>query len=178
MKKTTLTDDPPRDFQTFFDEEFLAANPLSVRENAALPAHNSVSKNDTLLDNSLAAVKWLFLYLPGAAAIHFVLMGLALAAFYGDWFIELFLGLLGIFSVAAFMIMFGLGKLSDLKYLKVVLGVFLTSALAAIFYSLLIVFMPGDFFGFFLKLTLPLPVLAGFLIKKMIDKEKTGDEEC
>ena len=132
MKKTTLTDDPPRDFQTFFDEEFLAANPLAVRENAALLPNDSVSKSDSLLDSSLAIVKWLFLYLPGAAAVHLVLMGLALAAFYGDWFIELFLGMLGILSVAAFMIMFGLGKLRDLKYLKVVLGVFLTSALAAI----------------------------------------------
>lgn len=176
MKKTTLTEDARPDFQDFFDNEPFAANPPAIREDAALQTI-PLPKSESFLDNSLTAVKWIFLYFPGATAIHFILMGFALSFYYGDWFLELFLGMLGIFAVAAFMIMFGIGKLNELKYLKVVLGIFLTSSLAAILYSILIAFIPGDFFGLFTQLTLPLPVLAGYLIKKMTDKEKPETKE-
>ncbi len=174
MKKTTLTEDARVDFQTFFDEESFSAGQMTIRRDAALQ-NNPALETNSLLDNFLTAVKWIFLYFPGAAAIHFILMGFALSFYYGDWFVELFLGMLGIFAVAAFMIMLGVGKLFDLKYLKVVLGIFLASSLLAILYGILIAFIPGDFFGFFAKVTLPLPLLTGYFIKKDIDAEKVND---
>ena len=99
------------------------------------------------------------------------MMGFALSLFYDGWFVELFLGMLGIFAVATFMIMFGIGKFWDLKYLKVVASVFLTSSLAGILYMTLAVLIPGDFFGFFAKMTLALPVLVGYLAKRNVDGE-------
>ena len=174
MKKTTLIEDAHRDFQTFFDEESFTAGQITVSKDAALQ-NNLSAENISFLDNFLTAVKWIFLYFPGAAAINFILIGFALSFYYGDWFVELFLGMLGIFAFAAFMIMLGIGKLFDLKYLKVVLSVFLISSLLAILYAILVVFIPGDFFGFFAKVTLPLPVLTGYFIKKDIDAEK-GNE--
>lgn len=167
MKKTTLTEDAR---QTFFDEPDFAPHQLAVNQETALQ-DNSLPENAFLPDALLTLIKWTFLYMPGAAAIHFILMGLGLSFFYGDWFLELFLGMLGIFAASTFMIMFGIGKLSDLKYLKVVAGIFLTSALAAILYMTLAVLIPGDFFGFYAQITLPLPVIAGYLVKKNIDEE-------
>jgi len=174
MKKTTLTEDARVDFQTFFDEESFTDSRITINKNAAL-LNNSAPEKDSHLDSFLTAVKWIFLYFPGAAAIHFIMLGFGLMLFYGVLMIEVLPGTLGIALVSAFMIMLGIGKLRDLKYLKVVLGVFLTSSLLAILYAILAVFIPGDFFGFFAKVTLPLPLLAGYLVKKDIDAEEKND---
>jgi hypothetical protein len=171
MKKTNLSEEAAFDFQSFLDTESFAAEPLAFAGNAALSIETS-PKETFLPETILTAIKWTSLYFPGTAAIHFILMGFALSFFYGDWFVELFLGALGIFAVATFMIMFGIGKMLELKYLKVVLGILLTSTLAAILYSVLIVFIPGDFFGLFVKLTLALPVLTGYFVKKHLDSEE------
>jgi hypothetical protein len=170
MKKTTLTEDARLDFQTFFDEQSFIENQIAVNKTAALQ-DSSAPENAAFLDKFLAAVKWIFLYFPGVVAIHFIITGFALSLFYGDWFIELFLGMLSIFAVSTFMIMLGIGKLRDLKYLIVVLGIFLTSSLAAVLYAILAVLIPGDFFGFYVKMTLALPVLIGYLAKRKIDDE-------
>jgi hypothetical protein len=82
------------------------------------------------------------------------MLGFALLLFYNDWGAE---------------IMLRIGKLRDLKYLKVVLAVSLTSLLASILYVILAVFIPGDFFRFFAKITLPVTALIGFLVKRNID---------
>lgn len=113
----------------------------------------------------------LFIY-PGAAAIHLVMMGFALLFFYRDWSaeIEMLAGTVGIVVVGMFMIMMGIGKLSDLKYLRVVASIFAASALAALVYSVLITIIPGDFFGLFLKASLPLPLIVGYLVKKDTDR--------
>ena len=170
MKKTSLTEESDFDFQSFFDTDNFAANPLAVSENAALAREASLPQASPA-EIILTAIKWTFLYVPGAVAIHFITVGSALMFYYGDWSPELILGALGIFAVAMFMIMFGIGKMSELKYLKVVLGVLLTSTMAAIIYSLLIVFIAGDFFGLFVKLTLVLPVLTGYFVKRNLDSE-------
>ena len=171
MKKQTLTEEAPAGFRTFFDEETFTAN-LPVISKKTNLQNSLLQETAAYPDRLLSAIKWIFLYFPGTAAIHFIMMGFALSFYYGDWFIELFLGMLGIFAVATFMIMFGIGKLLDLRYLKVVFGIFLTSSLLAVFYSILIVFIPGDFFGFFTKITLFVPVLAGYFVKRSLDVEK------
>lgn len=169
MKKTTATEDAYHDFQTLFDAENFTANPIADGKSAALEK-NSSPETASFLDAFLITIKLVFLYVPGVAAIHFIIFGFALSFFYDGWFIELFLGMLGIFAASAFMIMLGIGKLRDLHYLKVVLSVFLTSTLAAILYTVLAVLIPGDFFGFFAKITLPLSLLVAYLVKKSIDE--------
>lgn len=171
MKKTTLTEDDDKTFQTFAGEPDFAPQPLAINRETALES-NPPSENASFAETVLSAIKWTFLYFPGVCAIHFIMLGFALSLFYRDgWFVELFLGMLGIFAVATFMIMFGIGKLSDLKYLKVAASALLTSSLVGILYMVLAVLIPGDFFGFFLKTTLPLPVLIGYLVKRKLDEE-------
>jgi hypothetical protein len=172
MKKTTLTEDARNQYQQFFEEEDFTPKQIAINKEAALQ-NNSPLESADLLDKLLTAVKWMFLYVPGGAAIHFIMLGLALLFFYNNWGAEMMLGTLGIYAFSTFMIMLGIGKFRDLKYLKVVLGVSLTSLLMAILYAILIVFIPGDFFGFFAKITLPLTLLVGFLVKKKTDEEKS-----
>ena len=171
MKKTKPHEEVAFDFQAFFEAEDFTANRLATTENAALSRADRAPAKAFSAPAVLTAIKLIFLYFPGTVAIHFLLMGFALSFFYGDWFVELFLGALGIFAVATFMIMFGIGKMLELKYLKVVLGILLTSTLAAILYSVLIVFIPGDFFGLFVKSTLALPALTGYFVKRHLDAE-------
>ena len=175
MKKTTLTEDSYNNYQMFFDEEDFTPNQMTISEESSLQ-NNSSSEEASFLDKFLTVVKWIFLYFPGVSAIHFIMVGMALLFFYDGWFIELLLGTLGIFAVSTFMIMLGIGKLRDLKYLKVVLSVLLTSSLMAILYGVLAVFIAGDFFGFFAKITLPLTLLVGYLVKTNIDGEKREEE--
>ena len=140
--------------------------PITVREDIRLEESTSAAHESLVLDNIVATVKWIFLFFPGTAAIHFMMMGLSLLFFYNDWSPEILIGSIGIAIVATFMIMFGVGKMSDLKYLRVVGAIFASAALASIIYSILIVFIPGDFFGRFTLLTLPLTVLMGHLVKR------------
>lgn len=171
MKKTKLEEESAFDFESFFDTESFTATPLATTQTAALSREEIAPAQASSAQTALTAIKWIFLYFPGTVAIHFVTMGFALAFFYGDWFLELFLGAFGILAVATFMMMFGIGKTLELKYLKVVLGVLTASTLAAILYSTLIVFIPGDFFGLFFKLTFALPALTGYFVKKNLDSE-------
>jgi hypothetical protein len=88
-----------------------------------------------------------------------------------DLMSELMLGTLGIFAVAAFMIMLGIGKLLDLRYLKVVAAIVLSSLSMGILYLVLTAISDGSFFGFFLKATLPLSIVTGFLVKLDVDQK-------
>src|SRR4051812_43780557 len=121
MKETKPSEESAFDFQSFFDPESFTASPLATALTAALSRDEFRAAKTFSAPNALTAIKWIFLYFPGTAAIHFVMMGFALSVFYRDWFVELLLGSLGIFAFATFMIMFGIGKLLDLKYLRVVL---------------------------------------------------------
>lgn len=141
----------------------------------AAMSDNSVSviahaREDQFLDSLLAAIKWIFLYIPGAAAFHMIMMGFALLLLHSDWSSPMMLGTLGILIFTTFMVMLGIGKLGDLKYLRVVGGIFGMSALAAIVYPIMASLIPGDYFGLFAKCTLLMTILAGYLVKRHTDK--------
>ncbi|HEX8251357.1 MAG TPA: hypothetical protein VF599_24505 [Pyrinomonadaceae bacterium] len=166
MKKTTLTEDASR---TVFDERDFAPNQIAVNRESALQ-DNPSPENVSFLDGLLIAVKWLLLYLPGVAAIHFDIIGWALASFYAGSFVELLTGTIGIYAGGTFMIMFGIGKLIDLKYLRVVAAIFLISILEAILYWTIAVFYKIDYFGFFLLVTWLFTAFVGYLVKINTDR--------
>ena len=174
MKNKTLTEDD-FDYQAYFDEKYYRTNQMTNAETSAA-AKNSIAENHSSGDVIFSAVKWIFLYLPGAATIHFLMLGFALSFSYGFWATEMLVGTLGAFVVAAFMIMLGIGKLLDLRYLKVVAAIACASLSMMILYLMLANFFGGDFFGFFLKATLPLTVVAGFLVKLDVDRENEFDK--
>lgn len=136
-------------------------------------ARSKEGLDNTPLDQLLAAVKWVFLFLPGAAAIHVIMLGFALLYFYDNW--SLIGASVGIFIFSVFMTMLGIGKLSDLRYLRVPGSLFAAAGLAAIIYSILIIFIPGDFFGSYAQLTFPLTVFIGYMVKRDTDKKIESD---
>ena|SRR5688572_9921983 len=145
--------------------------PLEAVANSAVSKQNA-DIGTAVLDKFVELVKFVFLYIPGAAAIHLIMLGFALARFYGAWSPEMLVGTAGVALVSAFMIVLGIGKLSQLKYLRVVGTVSAASAIWAIVYSILIIFLPGDYFGLFAQLTLPLTLLAGYLVKRETEKSE------
>ena len=149
--------------------------PVAVREETALQASHA-GPETAVLDSFVAIIKWVFLYLPGAGALHFALMGLSLFVFYGGPTIEMIIGTLGISIVAMFMVMLGFGRLTDLRYLRVIGAILASGALASILYSISIVFFPGDFFGWFTLLTMPVTIIIGQLVKIKTDRESLPHE--
>jgi hypothetical protein len=166
MKKTTLTEDARR---TFFDERDFAPRQLTVNRETALQ-NDSPPENAFFLDAFLTIVKWTFLYLPGVAVIHFNIIGWALAISSADLAAELITGTIGIFAAGTFMIMFGIGKLLDLKYLKIVGAIFLVSILEAILYWTVAAFYKIGYFGYFLLVTWFFTAFIGYLVKINIDR--------
>lgn len=146
------------------------AGPIEL-PNGRSEAVSKESPEGALLELFLTAVKWVFLFLPGAAVIHLIMLGFALLFFYGDWSFELVGASIAIMIFGAFMTMIGIGKLRDLRYLRVAGSIFAMGGLAAVIYSILIMFIPGDFFDLFAKLTLPLTVLAGCMVKRDTDRK-------
>lgn len=67
------------------------------------------------------------------------------------------------------MTMLGLGKFTDLRYLKTVLTVLSVSLLSAVLYDLLAIFIQGDFFSLFVKATYPLILLVAYVSKRSVD---------
>ena len=166
MKKSIPTENIDNPTRSFFDETEFA--PIAVREKIAFEMAAPVV-DAVVMDRLLSAIKWIFLYLPGAAAIHLIMMAFALSFLYELWPLEMMIGSIGTAVFSTFMVMLGVGKLRDLKYLRVVATLFATSGLAAILYSLLILFIPGDYFGLFFQMTLPLTWLAGYIVKRKTD---------
>ena len=169
MKKTIEAEPTETRIHDFPDIGEFA--PITVREEIKPEVVVAPAGDAVVLDGILATIKWIFLFLPGAAALHLMMMGFALLLFYRDWSPEIIAGSLGITLVSTFMVMLGIGKLRNLKYLKVVGAILAAGGIAAIFYGLSITFIPGDFFGWFTLLALPVTVLMGQLMKWKIDKE-------
>jgi hypothetical protein len=170
MRQTTYPDEKTRDAFSALDDADFA--PITVREDIAPDTVPTGPETDAL-DLFMTVVKGIFLYLPGAAALHFALMGMSLFFFYGGPTIEILIGTLGVSIVAMFMVMLGVGRLTDLRYLRVIGGILGAGSLASILYSISIVFFEGDFFGWFTLITLPLTIMIGQLIKIKTDRESS-----
>ena len=172
MSQTAYADEKTRDaFSALDDGEFA---PITVREDIS-PKRVKTGPEFDPVDLLLSVVKWIFLYVPGATALHFALMAMSLFFIYGAT-LEMLVGTFGISVVATFMVMLGIGRLTDLRYLRVTAGIVAAGALASILYSIAIVFFEGDFFGSFTLLTLPVTIIIGQLIKIKTDRESLPHE--
>jgi hypothetical protein len=168
MRNTTYAEESERILAEIPDDAVFQS--ITLRENL-VPEAIAVAPETIALDSFVSTVKWAFLFLPGAGVLHFTMMALSLFFLYGPATVEIILGTIGVSVVGMFMVMFGLGQLTELKYLRVVAGIIATAALASIAYSISIVFIPGDFFGWFTLLTLPLTIIIGQLIKFKTDRD-------
>jgi hypothetical protein len=121
------------------------------------------------LDAFVAGLRWAFIYVPGAVTIHMVVMTSVLMLPRSDSPVAILLEGLGTFLVAAFLIMFGIGKLQELKYFRVVGTIFATSVVSAVISTIAGAFMPTGWFQWVFFFTMPLTVLAGYLAKRNTD---------
>ena len=142
---------------------------LEMRQGAAaLVARDTTSDK---LDTMLAGIKWIFLFLPSAAAIHFCVMILSMSTAMGVQPRDILFEAMLAFLVYTFMVLFGLGRLSDMRYLKVVGAIISTSILSTIVYHILAAFFIGyGGFGWAILISLPLPILFAHVIKRRIDE--------
>ena len=174
MKTQTHTEEKTYTAASFMDDMEFA--PIAVAENAPAAAISSAPEA-VFLDSLLAVVKWVFLFLPGAAAIHVVFMAMALLLFYPAPTVAMMAGAAGTFLVGMLMVMVGIGRFTDLRYLRVVGGISAASAIAAVTYGVSASFIPGDFYGWFILITMPLAMLVGLLVKRMTDREVRQPDE-
>ncbi len=175
MKKTIQAEDATLSYYAFLDDTDFAE--IAVRERNS-PGPVSAPTKTRFIDSLVTALKWVFLYLPGATTIHLIMIGMALFFFHDVRGFEMVAGTIGAALVAVFMVMLGIGKLTDLRYLKVAGGIFAVGGLASVVYAILATMIPGDFVGFYIRLTLPLTLLSGYLVKwhtdRQVDAEQNG----
>ena len=139
-------------------------------EFSIAPAAGSDSQ-DVVLDTILGAVKWIFLYVPGVAGVNMIAMNYVFILYSKNWSNDfLSVGAIVPIMICAFMIMLGIGKFTDLRYLRVVLSILMTSAAAALLLAILIAFTPGNYFGIYVLVTLTVSLVLGYLTKKNIDR--------
>lgn len=144
--------------------------PLEVSTQATT---NGIGRDEwlaTAAENLVPSIRWAFLYLPGAVAIHFIVMAFALSIAHLHWPSELLGGTIGTFLVASFMVMAGMGKLTDLRHLRSVGGVVAASLISAVIYLAALVAAPGDYFGIYSLITLSFALLGGYLLKEDTDR--------
>jgi hypothetical protein len=171
--RPTFTDEPTleRDF-FIFDE--IAGGPLSVREP---------SENETLiveiapavdrLQVLLSVIKWVFLYVPGAVAINFSVMMLSLSVMTGVWRDGSLIEWPGALVIYSFMVLFGIGRLTDMRYLKVIGAILSSSILSTILFHILASFFIGyNHIGWGILATCVTTVSFGQMIKNRIDREE------
>jgi hypothetical protein len=170
MKKTTFADENQTVFRNFFSPEFSTSNEIAFNERDEGQETLS-AQTGSFSDTLLSVLKWVFLYLPGVAAIHMAMMGVALLFFYNEAAYDLLPAMMGFVIVGAFLIMLGFGKLGDLKYLKTVLTILTVSFVTAVLWDVLAVFIKGDFFGFYARVTFPIIAFVGYFSKISVDKE-------
>ena len=123
-----------------------------------------------VLDNLLATIKWIFLFLPGTAAMHCWVMMLSLFALSGTGPQGVWLESVGGMIIYSFIILLGLGKLSDLRYLKVIGAILSSSILLSVAIHATSFFSGYSNFGWAVLLTLPITIAFAQFIKIQIDK--------
>jgi hypothetical protein len=156
-------------FAKFFNQNFEQTD-LGYRQSTDILTLENGSNNEEFLDKILAGIKLAFLYVPGAMLIHFIGTFLKLSVFH-----EVSLpGFTSELSVAAligtFLVMFGIGKINDLNYLKVPAAIFATSVLVSILHAILSVILGFETEGIFMLISFPLVIISGYLTKTFLDK--------
>ena len=172
MKKTRQDEDVEKSTYSFF-----GCMPFAVRSGTFVTALEPSTSSTEVLDRFMATIKWVFLYVPGVAGIHFIMMGLVLSLFYVEWPPEIGVGILGSVGFCTFMIMLGIGKVTDLKYLRVAVSIIATSGLLALLHAILAILFHSNFFGLYIQISGLFTLFIGYLVKRDTDKIRLAAAE-
>ncbi len=157
-------------FAEFFNQSFEQTD-LVYRQNSDILTLENGANNEGFLDTALAGIKLMFLYVPGAMAIHFVGIFIKFIIQYSDLMPNFAAELSGVALVGTFLTMLGIGKLNELNYLNVPAAIFTTSILISILHIILSAIIGFETEGIFMLISFPLVIIAGYLIKIFLDKE-------
>jgi hypothetical protein len=157
-------------FADFFNQNCEQSD-LVFRQNTDVLTIENESGNEEFLDKILTGIKLIFLYVPGAMAIHFVGVFIKFIIQYGDSIPNFAAELSGFALVGTFLTMLGIGKLSDLNYLKVPAATFTTSILVSILHVILSAIIGFETEGIFMLISFPLVIISGYLVKTFLDKK-------
>jgi hypothetical protein len=156
-------------FAEFFNQNYEQTDLVCRQNTDVLTLENHTSEQ--FLDNALAGIKLMFLYVPGAMAIHFVGIFVKFIIQYGDSMPNFAAELSGVALVGTFLTMLGIGKLGDLNYLKVPTAIFTTSILISILHVILSAIIGFETEGIFMLISFPLVIIGGYLVKTFLDKK-------
>lgn len=177
MKKSKLSEYKEQSAPTFFenrlfDENLFSSNQMLMHHGETALQSESPLANEEFLDKSLSAIKLIFLYIPGALAIHFVGMFAYILIHYSETMPNFFAELSGTALVGTFLTMLGIGKLKDLNYLKVPASIFSVSVLISILYAIITIFTGSETVGYFLLISFPVVIATGYFVKRLLDNDR------
>ncbi|MFL6373314.1 MAG: hypothetical protein ACJ73D_01480 [Pyrinomonadaceae bacterium] len=142
--------------------------PLEVVEAGIVAIQPSPDRVTKGLDVLVTLLKWTFVYGPGVALMQQIMIGLVFFNFYREPGPDMDFGAIGAGVVSIFLIMMGIGRLSDLRYLLVVGAVTSVAFVSAAFCHLAMALNPHAF-GLYLLASFLLISLAGYLTKRSLD---------
>ncbi len=171
MNKTKLEEKFEQNFDSFFDENDFSNQQTFIFKNESALENPTNSQNEIFLDKFLSAIKFIFLYVPGAMVIHFFGMFIYFYILFCPGSSGPLAGMLGGAVIGMFLTMFGIGKMNDLSYLKVPASVFASSVLISIVFALIAAFTGVEMTGIFLLCSFPLTIILGYLVKRFLDKD-------
>lgn len=148
----------------------LEGGPLEKKEGSDISRTGKGFAAEPILDGLLAVLKFVFLFLPGAVVIHLGMIITGMMALHGYWSGGMILEHIGSMITGIFLVMLGIGKWSDLRYLRVPVMLLLSSSIFAIIYAAVGSFIPGGFGVTYVWSTFPLTLALGFLVKQRIDR--------
>lgn len=167
--KPTITTEYTLQAPVIFDE--VSSSPLIIADHTALlESCVAVDKMDLIV----ASIKWIFIFVPGATAIHCVLMMISLSIVSGIWPGEPWIQSMAAIVIFSFMVLFGLGRLSDMRYLKVIGAILSSAIMSAVVCNIAAIFIGYASFGWAMLLTLPITILFAHIIKTRIDSEEVS----
>ncbi len=172
MKTTKIKQRIANAFDAFFADENFSPGQIAVREyDYDLQNQNggdSLSGSFSLW----AFAKCLLFYVPGVAMLFTVTLVLTHFLVFENENIGNFTFAFFWLGFGAFLTMFGIGKLAELKYLKILASIFITSFAIALPFLFVSEVLKGSFSGIHSLYFLPIVVLVGYLTKKWIDREE------
>ncbi len=173
MKKVKVETRFKNAVDAFFADENFSPGQLAVRERSDVARNRNDAEflNETF--NFWAFAKCLLFYVPGVAVLFYVTLVLTEFVIFQNENVGNFTFAFFWLGFGAFLTMFGIGKLGELKYLKVVASVLIASFAVALSLYFLPDGMKNNFFGSYSLYFLPLAAFTGYLAKKWVDNEKT-----
>ncbi len=157
-------------FAEFFNQSYEQTD-LVYRQNTDVLTLENEANNEEFLDNALAVIKLVFLYVPGAMLIHFVGVFLKFLVIYGSPMPNFGSELGGGILIGTFLTMLGISKINDLNYLKVPAAIFATSVLISILHAILSAIFGFETEGIFMLISFPVAIISGYLTKTFLDKK-------